>query len=61
LLKRTVIGDTVAHLKQQKLDVLIDFHALFHHYSAAGFYSHDHSTTFALSFDTEIDFRVSYF
>jgi len=32
------MGDKVAHLKKQKLDVSIDFHALFHHYSAAGFY-----------------------
>jgi len=37
-LKRSVIGDKVAYLKQQKLDVSIDFHPLFHHYSAAGFY-----------------------
>jgi len=36
--KKTLIGDKVAHLKQQKLDDLIDFHAQFHHYSAAGFY-----------------------
>jgi len=34
-LKKTVIGYKVAHLKQQKLDVSIDFHALCHHYSAA--------------------------
>jgi len=30
----------VAHLKQQKLDVSINFHALFHNYNAAGFYWH---------------------
>jgi len=29
---KTVTGDKVAHLKQQNLDVSIDFHALFHHY-----------------------------
>jgi len=37
-LKRTVIGDKVAHLKQQKMATSIDFHALFNDYSAAGFY-----------------------
>jgi len=39
-LKRTVrpIGDKVARVKQQKLHVSIDLYALFHHYSAAGFY-----------------------
>jgi len=30
--KRTVIGDKVAHLKPQKFDVSIDFHALFHYF-----------------------------
>jgi len=37
-LKRTVMVDKVAHLKQQRLDFSTDFHALFHRYSAAGFY-----------------------
>jgi len=29
--KKTVIGDKMAYLKQQKFDVSVDFHALFHH------------------------------
>jgi len=35
--EKTVIGDRVAHVKQQKLDVSIDFHALFHHDGVVGF------------------------
>jgi len=36
-LKWTVIGDKVAHLKPQKIDISMDFHTEFHHYSTTGF------------------------